>query len=100
MKNKKTWILVAAVLLVLAVLVIVIDRQNHAAPAETETPNVESAESAAAPETTAQSETPAESETGAETPAESENPEEAGEEGGDVVVTIPDGMEIGGEGLD
>ncbi len=99
MKNKTMWIILAAAVLVLAVLILVIVNRNPAAPAAGEAQSAEtaqSAENATAAEAPAQSETTGE----AQAPAGIEPSEETGEEEDSSVLIIPDGMEVGGEGLD
>ena len=96
MKNKKIWIIVAAVLLVLAVLIIVMAGRNQAAPGEGEKENTVNTETSAEAESSAETEPTAEGQETAETGTAGDD----GEEESVSSVTIPDGMEVGGEGLD
>ncbi len=90
MKSKKTWIILIAVLLVVAALIVVILRHNGTEQAEPEQQDAQSAEPSAEVEQPGKT----------ETPAASEATDETGEEAVVGSVTVPDGMELGGDDLD
>lgn len=98
--KKKMWIYIVVALLVLAAVIAVVIRNHGTADPAAEGEQTETEEAGEGSASPADQTGAEEGTDGSGTSAGTEIADDQGESGESVVITIPDDMEVGGEGLD